>query len=127
MAYRNTQQDTSFYLLKPEAYLLNKEKYIKRQVIVSGLDVVEHHRIKVSFFDLMALYPDFMARLTMTLRLPFLMPLDFYLVRGANAVHRLNKLKYRIREDLLGSKLGGFLHTPDSQQELIKHLNILLK
>ena len=120
-----SSNNTSFYLLKPETYLFAKKQSIKQRVQAEGFSFIAHYQIKLSFADLMALYPNVMARLTMSLRLPFIMSLDMYLVQKHNAVQELNKLKYEIREHMLGTRFGGFLHTPDSKDELNHHLAIL--
>lgn len=117
----------SFYLLKPETYLFGKHHFIRKKIKAAGFKIIGKQKIKLTFSDLMALYPNLMARITMSLRVPFLMDLDMYFVEGDNVVPRLNALKYDIRQELSGAKLGGFLHTPDSPRELQHHLSILLK
>jgi nucleoside diphosphate kinase len=127
MAVALNNQCISFYLLKPETYLFGKHYFIRKKIKAAGLKIIGKKKINLSFNDLMALYPNLMARITMSLRVPFLMDLDMYFVEGENVVSRLNSLKYDIRQELSGAKLGGFLHTPDSPQELKQHLSILLK
>ncbi|KPV96312.1 MULTISPECIES: hypothetical protein [unclassified Pseudoalteromonas] len=117
----------SFYLLKPETYLFGKHHFIRNKIKAAGFKIIGKQKIQLTFSDLMALYPNLMARITMSLRVPFLMDLDMYFVEGDNVVPRLNALKYDIRQELSGARLGGFLHTPDSPTELQQHLSILLK
>lgn len=117
----------SFYLLKPETYLFGKHQFIRNKIKAAGFKIIGKQKIQLTFSDLMALYPNLMARITMSLRVPFLMDLDMYFVEGDNVVPRLNALKYDIRQELSGARLGGFLHTPDSPRELQQHLSILLK
>ncbi len=117
-------RDLSFYLLKPETYLFGKKKFIEHKIASNGLNIIKTYEIRLSFADLLKLYPGKMARITMSLRLPHFMKLDLCLVQGPNAIEQLNKLKYNIRNELLGLKLGGFLHAPDSQTEFNKHMAI---
>ncbi len=112
-------------MLKPEAYLFRKKIYVERKIAASGLKIIECHQVRLSFSDILRMYPGWMARITMSLRLPNLMPLDLYIVKGESAINAMNQLKYEIRRDLLGSRLGGFLHAPDSPRELSNHISIL--
>lgn len=116
--------DISFFMLKPETYLLGKQAAVLKLVEKAGFEIITAYRIKLSFKDLMRMYQSTKARVTMSLRLPHLMPLDLYIVKKDNAISTLNQLKYRIRAELLGWNIGGFLHAPDSITEFVAHMHI---
>jgi nucleoside diphosphate kinase len=115
----------SFCLLKPECYWFGKKAYIERRIAAAGLKIAAVHQVKLSWSDVLTMYPGRMARVTMTLRFPHLTRLHLYIVEGPQAVQRMHQLKYAIRRELFGLKMGGFVHAPDSVEELKNHISIL--
>lgn len=124
-SYSNSNNETSFCLLKPETYWFGKKSRIEQYIADSGLTIVAKHQVKLSFKDILNLYPGRMARITMTLRMPYLMQLDLYIIEGPQAISRMHQLKFQIRHKMMGLKMGGFVHAPDSPEELDKHMAIL--
>lgn len=116
--------DVTFFLLKPETYLLDKKPQILQRISDEGFNIIAEQKIKLSFTDLMRMYRSARARITMSIRLPHLMHLDLYIVEAKGAIGKMHALKYQIRKDLLGWNIGGFLHAPDSIEEFKAHMNI---
>jgi pyrrolidone-carboxylate peptidase len=50
-----------------------------------------------------------------------------FILEGNNAIHRMYRLKHRIRHEIWGRKFekGGFLHAPDSPEEARNHESII--
>ena len=117
--------ENSFCLLKSETYLFGKATYIERRIRESGLEVVDVWQVKLTFRDVFRMYHGLMPRLTMTLRLLPLVYLDLFILRGPEAVQRMRELKYQLRREMWGLKVGGFLHTPDNSVEYRDHMLIM--
>lgn len=116
--------EVTFFLLKPETYLLDKKSQILTRIAAEGFKIIHSQQIKLTFKDLMRMYRNSKARITMSIRLPHLMYLDLYIVEGNRAIDRMHQLKYQIRKDILGWNIGGFLHAPDSIEEFLAHMDI---
>ncbi len=119
--------EKSFCLLKSEAYLFRKAKYIEHCIRESGLEIVEVWKVKLTFRDVFRMYKGLMPRITMTLRLLPLIYLDLFVLRGQEAVRRMRDLKYQLRREMWGLKTGGFLHAPDNVVEFRDHMAIMVE
>lgn len=127
LTHCHSDTDLSFCLLKPESYWFGQQAAIERRIVASGLSIVARYQVKVSFNDILTMYRGRMARITMTLRMPHLRYLDMYVVQGDDAITRMDALKLQIRNDMLGLRLGGFIHAPDCLEEFNAHIDILAK
>ena len=119
--------EKSFCLLKSEAYLFRKAKYIEHCIRESGLEIVEVWKVKLTFRDVFRMYKGLMPRITMTLRLLPLIYLDLFILRGPEAVRQIRDLKYQLRREMWGLKAGGFLHAPDNVVEFCDHMTIMVE
>jgi len=117
--------DQSFCLFKLETYLLRKQPYIMRRIEESGLEVVDTFRVRIAYRDLLTIYQEPVPRITMSLRWWPFKKLDLYVLEGPDAIDRMRRLKYRIRRELLGVALGGFVHAPNDLTELHKDMGVL--
>lgn len=119
----------TFCLLKSEAHLLGKQRYIKSRIEESGFVITEKWAVRLTFGDVFRMYKGWTPRIATLLRFPPLFKLDMYLLKGHDAIHQMYHLKHQIRREIWGfqNKKGGFLHAPDSISEAQEHRSIIEK
>ena len=117
----------TFCLLKPEAYLTGKNKFIEKRIIESGFKISERWKVRLALGDVFKLYDRWIPRITSIIRFYPLFKVDMYILEGVDAINSIYNLKHKIRYQIWGwdYKKGGFLHTPDSLEEARTHIEII--
>ncbi len=126
---KTKQLEETFCLLKPEAYILRKKTLIERRIQESGLVITERWKARLTFSDVFQIYDGWAPRIANVILFPPLFELDVYLLEGINAIKRMYNLKHQIRYEIWGWKYekGGFLHAPDTVEEMYHHKSIIAK
>ena len=119
--------ETTFCLIKPESYIFRKTGYIKTALNSSGLSIVRHSKIRLRFGDIFGLYPEWLPRVTMSLRFYPLFDVDLFYLEGENSIARMHRLKRDIRKKLGGFIFGGYIHAPDNTAEFHRAQQIFSK
>lgn len=121
------ETETTFCLIKPESYIFRKTGYIKNALNDSGLRIINHSQIRLSFCDIFGLYPEWLPRVTMSLRFYPLFDVDLFYLEGENSIERMHRLKRNIRKELGGFIFGGYIHAPDNTAEFNRARQIFSK
>lgn len=119
--------ETTFCLLKPESYIFRKTEQVKLSLKESGLTIVDHWVIRLKYHDIFGLYQDWFPRITMSLRFYPLFDADLFFLEGNQSIKRMHNLKFKIRNELGGFIVGGYIHAPDSTDEFYKSTKIFSK
>lgn len=119
--------EMTFCMLKTETILFRKAAYIKRRLVEEGFEIVGEWTVRPSVRDIFRMYPGTAARLATVLRFPYLIGSHVYWIRRANGINTMDQTKRALRKEIWGPLRirGGFVHAPDSVDELFAHTRIL--